>query len=214
MSDPYVYPGTDVLINKAGIRDREKLEQFERLVTAQRMLQPRPPTPITYDGYKDIHRHVFQDVYDWAGQPRTVDISKGNSYFGRTQYVDAEMTKQFALIQAENRVQLQRREHFVERAAEHVGELNAIHPFREGNGRTVRRLRVSKSRTIESWRRLLITRLRDRSAWLNGNAGVSANVDGVANLYLFRLEQKSREVFQRPPFLSENRRISQGRQPL
>ena len=162
MSDPYVYPGTDVLINKAGIRDREKLEQFERLVTAHRMLQPRPPTPLTYDGYKAIHQHVFQDVYDWAGQLRTVDISKGNSYFGRTQYVDAEMTKRFALIQAENRVQLQRREHFVERAAEHVGELNAIHPFREGNGRTVRLF--LKEWVRQSGHRLSIERI-DREGW-------------------------------------------------
>jgi cell filamentation protein len=77
MSDPYVYPETDVLINKAGIRDPAKLEQFERLMTAQRMLQPLTRTPITYAGYKAIHRHLFQDVYDWAGQPRTVDIGKG-----------------------------------------------------------------------------------------------------------------------------------------
>jgi fido (protein-threonine AMPylation protein) len=74
MNDPYVYPETDVLINKAGIRDPAKLEQFERLMTAQRMLQPLTRTPITYAGYKAIHRHLFQDVSDWAGQPRTVDI--------------------------------------------------------------------------------------------------------------------------------------------
>lgn len=162
MSDPYVYPGTNVLINKAGIRNPAKLEQFERLVTAQRMLQPLPRTPLTYNGYKAIHHHLFQDVYDWAGQSRTVDIEKGGSYFGHAQYIDAEMTKRFALIKAENRLLLRRREYFVERAAEHVGELNAIHPFREGNGRTLRLFLKEWAR--QAGHRLSIEKI-DREAW-------------------------------------------------
>jgi cell filamentation protein len=72
------------------------------------------------------------------------------------------MTKRFALIKAENRLLLRRREHFVERAAEHIGELNAVHPFREGNGRTLRLFLKEWAR--QEGHRLSIEKI-DREAW-------------------------------------------------
>ncbi|GJL80346.1 MAG: putative adenosine monophosphate-protein transferase y4lH [Nitrospinaceae bacterium] len=138
MSDPYVYPGTDILINKPGIRNKEELDRFERMMTRARLAEPLPEVPMSYIGYKTLHHHIFQDVFDWAGKSRTVSLAKGNTFFGPPIYVDSEMTKRFRLLTDENHLKGLRLEAFASRAAEHLNEINAIHPFREGNGRTQR----------------------------------------------------------------------------
>jgi cell filamentation protein len=136
--DPYVYPGTDVLINKEDIRDRDELEAFERLVTANRMEQLPRRVPITTAGYRQLHRHIFEPVYAWAGQERTVNLARGGSLFCLVPHIAGQMTQRFAAIQAENGLRGLTRAAFAARAAEHLCEINAIHPFREGNGRTLR----------------------------------------------------------------------------
>lgn len=138
MSDPYVYPGTDVLNNKRNIREADKLERFERIMSMKRMQEPLPDIPMTYEGYKAIHKHIFQDVYHWAGESRTVSMAKGGTFFGPPDHVDTEMKKRFEMIKKENKLKGLRRAEFAKRAAEHIGEINAIHPFREGNGRAQR----------------------------------------------------------------------------
>jgi cell filamentation protein len=138
MDDPYIYPGTDVLRNMEDIRNEDELAEFERLATASRMETLPHNLPISADGYRDIHRHIFQDVYDWAGQDRTVDISKSTSYFCKAGYIDRELEKRFEAINGGNNLQGLTTDQFSSRAAEHINELNAIHPFREGNGRVQR----------------------------------------------------------------------------
>jgi cell filamentation protein len=138
MTDPYVYSGTEVLINKEGIRDQGELEAFERVMTAARLEMLPAMVPLTEDGYRQLHRHIFQDVYDWAGEYRTVNIAKGGHMFCLVPYIADQLRQRFATIQAESGLALSSRKEFVGRAAEHISELNAIHPFREGNGRTVR----------------------------------------------------------------------------
>jgi len=139
MSDTtYCYPPDyTVLKNKAGLRDPHALEQFERRRTTRRMMSCPKDFPISYEGYKAIHHHVFQDVFDWAGQSRRVTIHKGDM-FANWMYVDQEMEKRFGLLRADNDLQDLKLKAFVEKAAEHTSEINAIHPFREGNGRTQR----------------------------------------------------------------------------
>ena len=81
-ADPYLIPGTDTLRNKAGITDRATLDNFEREVTTARSFEliANPiDGSLDYDHLKDIHQHLFQDVYEWAGEPRTIGISKGRS---------------------------------------------------------------------------------------------------------------------------------------
>jgi cell filamentation protein len=138
MDDPYVYPGTDTLINKENIRDREALETFERLMTANRMETLPAGIPLTANGYRQIHRSIFQDVYHWAGRHRTVNIAKGSAMFCLAPHIAAQMQQRFAAIQAENNLKGLIGEEFARRAAEHICEINAIHPFRDGNGRTQR----------------------------------------------------------------------------
>jgi cell filamentation protein len=138
MSDPYVYPGTSVLRNKEDIRDAEELAAFERLATANRLETLPGDVPITAEGYCTIHHYLFQDVYDWAGQYRLVDIARTDSLFCLVPYIERELAKRFAAIGLENNLHGLSAEQFAARAADHMSELNAIHPFREGNGRTQR----------------------------------------------------------------------------
>jgi cell filamentation protein len=134
---PYCYPGTDVLRNKEGIRDKDELEQFERGHSAAR-LETLPRTlSISVRSYRAIHRYMLQDVYDWAGEYRTVDTGRTGP-FCRAQFIAPEMEKRFEAILAEKNLRGLTAQKFAERAAEHVCELNAIHPFLDGNGRTLR----------------------------------------------------------------------------
>jgi len=139
MSDQhYCYPPTfGVLKNLANIQDAKDLERFETWQVSNRRRTCPTDIALTYEGYKAIHKHLFQDVYAWAGQPRTVDIGKGN-LFCRPQHIEAQMQHRFKLIASDKGLQKHSKEVFCNRAAEHVCELNAIHPFREGNGRTQR----------------------------------------------------------------------------
>jgi cell filamentation protein len=93
--------------------------------------------PVTVAGYREIHRYMLQDVYDWAGEYRTVNTGR-TAPFCKTEYITAEMDKRFAAIDAENNLRGLPAEQFATRAAEHINELNAIHPFLDGNGRTQR----------------------------------------------------------------------------
>jgi cell filamentation protein len=137
MDHPYCYPGTDVYRNKEDIRDREELERLERLASARRLEMLPHDLPITVDGYREIHRYMLKDVYDWAGEYRTVTTGRG-APFCKAEFIAAEMDKRFAAINAENNLRGRAPGDFATRAAEHSCELNAIHPFLDGNGRTQR----------------------------------------------------------------------------
>ena len=136
--EKYCYPPDyTVLRNKADIQDQAALQQFERRRTAIQMRFCPQDTPLTYDGYKAIHQHIFQDVYDWAGQSRTVEIAKG-FWFEGWKLVDEKMQERFDVIQSDDRLKSKDPKVFSARAAEHICVINDCHPFREGNGRTQR----------------------------------------------------------------------------
>ena len=84
MSDiKYCYPNSDVLVNKLDIRDPNKLQIFERKLTMRRLLEliDKPiEGKFDFKHLQAIHAYIFQDVYDWAGKIRTVDIAKGNTF--------------------------------------------------------------------------------------------------------------------------------------
>lgn len=140
-SDSYTYPDSDVLKNKAGLHAQSALDAFEADTTAIRLLElSEYPIPGKFDlpHLQAIHRHLFQDVYDWAGQLRTVDISKGNSRFGNCGMIESYLGQQLQKIAGENFLIAQAPEAFIRRLAHYMGEINAAHPFREGNGRVQR----------------------------------------------------------------------------
>jgi len=166
MTDPYVYPGTRVLRNIENIRDAEELARFERLMTAQRLREGLPGVELSANGYRELHRHLFQDVYDWAGRDRTVEIAKGDSLFCLPQFIGPELDKRFAAIKAERYLKQLSAAQFAKQAAEHISELNAIHPFREGNGRTSRAFLVVLGR--QAGHRIEMRRI-DPRAWIDAS---------------------------------------------
>ena len=136
IEDPLCYPGTQVLRNKADLHDQDDLDQFEQLMFLTRSEEPLPDGNLDYDHYKRIHHHFFQDVYDWAGETRDIRTGKGGNWFCYPEYIDAEMKKLFKQLGDEDHLtSLFEPEAFAERAAHYIAEVNAIHPFREGNGR-------------------------------------------------------------------------------
>jgi cell filamentation protein len=133
--DPYVYPGTAVLRNKLGIRDARKLDFHEREIVLQRIRQGVPSGDFDLAHLKAIHRHLFQDIYDWAGDIRAVEISKGGSQFQFRQYIETGMADVHRRIEAAKYFKGLTPSAFAERAGEIVGDVNYVHPFRDGNGR-------------------------------------------------------------------------------
>jgi len=140
-TDSYTYPNTEILRNKADIRDQSALDAFEADATAMRMLElVERPLAGQFDlsHLRALHRYLFQDVYDWAGELRTVDISKGNSRFANAGMIETYLAKQLAPLRNEKFLQGAPPELFVVRVAHYMAEINAAHPFREGNGRAQR----------------------------------------------------------------------------
>lgn len=136
MSDPYIYPGTSTLINLRDIRDPELLDMFERRAVVQRQAEGVPTGDFDSNHLKAIHGHLFQDVYEWAGEFRTVEMSKDDHQFQFANFVENGVDYVHAQIQEKDYLQGLSREEFVDNAAKIIGDLNYAHPFREGNGRT------------------------------------------------------------------------------
>ncbi len=141
-NDPYVYAGTNVLRNKFGLRDFDELWDTERAITgvAAAEIEEHPiQGSFDLEHLKSIHKALFGDIYDWAGTVREKGfISKGNSLFCSAEFIIPYSDDLFAKLKAENYLQGLDREEFIRRVAFYISEINALHPFREGNGRTQR----------------------------------------------------------------------------
>lgn len=137
----YCYPGGEVLINKLGITEQAALEAAEIELTQLRIEQYEPDfDDFSLPALRAIHFHLFQDVYDWAGELRSVDITKGSTRFANVRRIEPEADKLFGQLALENYLAGLPRERFVARLAHYYSELNVIHPFRDGNGRAQRLL--------------------------------------------------------------------------
>jgi len=144
--DVYCIPGTAVLKNKAGITDQEQLDEFEGDFTAIRLLElTQNPVEGSFDlaHLCKIHQYLFQDVYEWAGEVRTVDIIRGDSRFCNVRHIQSYSNTVFSALAAEKYLVNLKPKVFANRLAHYLSEINAIHPFREGNGR-VQRLFISQ----------------------------------------------------------------------
>ena len=142
--DPYCYSGTTVLKNIPGLRDGAPLERFETAVTAQRAGEPLPPGRLSIRQYQAVHRHLFRDVYRWAGRFRSVRITKGTSTFCYPEHIKSELHRTFLELRRSNYLRGLEAGAFASAAAHFLSEINAIHAFRDGNG----------GRSLPSWRSL------------------------------------------------------------
>lgn len=134
--DPYIDARSGILRNKLGLKTAAALDKHERRLSTQRAAQGVPKGKFDLKHLRAIHRHLFQDVYDWAGQIRTVDMSKGGSRFQFIRYIETGMADVHRRLVARNMLKGLSPEAFAEAAGEIIGDVNFVHPFREGNGRT------------------------------------------------------------------------------
>lgn len=133
------YPGSDVLINHLNIKDSARLEEAERNITAfaaEEIDFEPPPYDLAY--LQGIHAVLFGDVYPWAGEIRHGDIAKGDTHFCITSRIEPEANRLFEQLASKEYFTHLEYEDLIVALAEFYGDLNAVHPFREGNGRAQR----------------------------------------------------------------------------
>ncbi len=134
--DPYTDPKTGVLRNKLGLRDAAALAFHERELVTQRIRESVPTGQFDLVHLKAIHRHLFQDVYEWAGETRTVEINKDGAQFQFRHYIETGMADVHRRLKAKSLLRGLSPTAFAKEAGAILGDVNYVHPFREGNGRT------------------------------------------------------------------------------
>ena len=164
--DPYLYPGTRTLRNRLGILDWDVLDRAERRIVAERSSQSVPGGSFDLSHLQAIHRHLFQDVYDWAGELRTVEINKGGHQFQFRQYIETGMADVHRRLSRARFLRDLSPTEFADQAGVIMGDVNYIHPFREGNGRA--QAQYLKQLATQPGHRLDLTRL-DPAAWIEAS---------------------------------------------
>lgn len=167
--DPYLDPETGILKNLVGAKTQEELEQVETNIIAAADLSLKDvPRTNTADELLAIHKALFGRIYSWAGKIRTVDIRKGSQeYFLYKDHIPTGLNYVFSELQDENFLKGKTREDFVVKLAYFYEQLNFIHPFREGNGRTQRIFwtRIAADAGFDiAWRKVVGDELNQASA--------------------------------------------------
>lgn len=136
------YPGTTVLINKLGLTRQEALDEAESVAVSLRSAEiesePTDDAPFTFDFYCNLHKRLFGDLYEWAGELRTIDFSKkGTSFYPAHSLRELGKAK-FDRLNTMNGFHGLSRSQLIDEITDFYHGLNMLHPFREGNGRTQR----------------------------------------------------------------------------
>ncbi|MBR2214178.1 MAG: Fic family protein [Selenomonadaceae bacterium] len=128
-----------VLINKLGISDGKLLKEAEARIAAVKIitLRSRSFAEFNFNTLRTIHREIFEDIYDWAGELRTVDIAK-SMLFCRAMFLPDQADDIFSRLAKNNYLKNIKRLDFCEGAGNLFCDLNMLHPFRDGNGRSLR----------------------------------------------------------------------------
>lgn len=137
----YCYKNSNVLINKLDIHNEKVLQKFEAKITAAKLLALRKKGIIgNFDTQHliDIHTYLFEDIYPFAGKFRNENIAKGVFRFAEFEYIEPELERLLNELKSENYLEGLSKEDLTQRLAYYLSELNVLHPFREGNGRTIR----------------------------------------------------------------------------
>ncbi len=131
------------LKNKLGISDPRLLHEAEETIVVNKttnLFIETPPKDFDLNYLKHIHKVLFEDIYDFAGHIRTVDITKSDSAvpFAHAEYIESEARHIFSELKNKNYLNNLDQDSFIHTIADLSAVLNALHPFREGNGRTIR----------------------------------------------------------------------------
>ena len=135
------YPNTTVLINKLGIQDQSELNSVERQFVLLKSSQAEQETifkNIDFNIYKELHKQLFGDLYEWAGTVRRMNISKKGTIFCNFEDIERIGTLKFQRLAEQNYLKGLTKSRFIDELTEFYHDMNMLHPFREGNGRTLR----------------------------------------------------------------------------
>jgi len=139
--DPYLIPGSTCLSNCLGITDTQALNAAEADISSASLAELiAHPVPATFDLHhlKCIHQRLFAGIYPWAGETRETEIGKGGHLFLPYHLITEKAANTFMVLHDEQLLAGLTKEEFGARAGYFLGRINAMHPFREGNGRTQR----------------------------------------------------------------------------
>ncbi|UZE22002.1 putative adenosine monophosphate-protein transferase Fic [Pseudomonas sp. B21-056] len=137
--DAYCYAGSTVLRNKLDIRDEPTLSEAEQqlsAIAADNVEFNPPPYNLVY--LQNIHRLLFSDLYEWAGELRTVGMAKQDTRFCQPQFMEKEAGKIFKSMATARWFEGMSRAELIIAVADAYSDINVVHPFREGNGRAQR----------------------------------------------------------------------------
>lgn len=137
----YCYEGTNTLVNKLNIKDSKLLNDYEKTTVAIKLVSLEKQGingafDITH--FSNIHKFLFEDIYFFAGLFRTENIAKDNFRFAEWEYIESELLRLLKELKNEKYLQNMDKHTLSEKLAYYMAELNVLHPFREGNGRTTR----------------------------------------------------------------------------
>ena len=135
------YPNTTVLINKLGIQDQSELNSVERQFVLLKSSQAEQETifkNIDFNFYKELHKQLFGDLYEWAGTVKSMNISKKGTIFCNFEDIERIGTLKFQRLAEQNYLKGLTKSRFIDKLTEFYHDMNMLHPFREGNGRTLR----------------------------------------------------------------------------
>ena len=138
----YCYPNSNILVNKLNIHDNKKLATVERKLVLLKLYTLRQNKNIgNFDihHFLSIHKFLFEDIYPFAGKIRSEDIAKDNFRFAKWEYIEDQLRELFDKLAKDDLKNLSKKE-ISKKLAYYMSELNVLHPFREGNGRTIREL--------------------------------------------------------------------------
>ena len=137
----YCYANSNVLINNLNIHDNKKLQIYEAKITAAKLLSLRQKGIIgNFDilHLNSIHKYLFEDIYPFAGKFRNENIAKGVFRFAEWEYIESELNNLLTKLKGEKYLNGNSKKDLACRLAFYLSELNVLHPYREGNGRTIR----------------------------------------------------------------------------
>lgn len=137
------YPNTTVLINKLGLKTQEALDEAEKIAVSLHSVEierSSPSEPFNFAYYCALHKRLFEDLYDWAGELRTINLSKKGTHFYPANELHHLGKAMFQRLQAAHEFRGLSHTAFVLEITDFYNDVNLLHPFREGNGRTQRLL--------------------------------------------------------------------------
>ena len=189
--DPYLYPELNVMRNRLGIRQAERLAQAAYEFTALRAATlSLGPLLRGLPHLCAIHQHLYQDIFDWAGDIREMDIYQGDTRFCHFAYIEKEGNSLMQDLEEGYLVGLEKAD-FINRLSHYYCEINVLHPFRIGNGIVQRiffeQLAIHAGYQLD-WRGI------DPEAWAQANQSGAMGDLSALNTIFSKVVSEARET--------------------